>query len=213
MSRTVKIVIALNLVVVTALAFLYAHLMIAPGPVVKGHAEIETDCFACHTVFVGATSPKCIDCHTVKEIGIKTVAGEAIERKPWEKPPVPFHQKLQNNECMACHTDHVGIAVYRQMNKFSHDLLAKEDFRVCETCHAKQAPDDELHRVFDRCKNCHETTHWKPAKKPRSEYTIPTHLLPRTQQPRGPDPGGEADPRFGPAEPVDRFSPFAPVGD
>jgi hypothetical protein len=43
------IVIALNLLVLVSLAFVYPHLMVSPGPLVKGHAELATDCFACHT--------------------------------------------------------------------------------------------------------------------------------------------------------------------
>jgi hypothetical protein len=39
------IVIALNLVALVALAFVYPHLMVSPGPLVKGHAELATDCF------------------------------------------------------------------------------------------------------------------------------------------------------------------------
>jgi hypothetical protein len=48
------IVIALNLVVLVALAFAYPHLMVSPGPLVKGHAELATDCFACHAAWRGA---------------------------------------------------------------------------------------------------------------------------------------------------------------
>ena len=47
------IVIALNLLVLVALAFVYPHLMVSPGPLVKGHAELATDCFACHAAWRG----------------------------------------------------------------------------------------------------------------------------------------------------------------
>jgi hypothetical protein len=42
--------------VLVALAFAYPHLMVSPGPLVKGHAELATDCFACHAPWRGASS-------------------------------------------------------------------------------------------------------------------------------------------------------------
>ena len=57
-------VIAANLLVLVGLAFAYPHLMISPGPVITGHAEIGTDCFACHTPWRGAAAPLCIKCQT-----------------------------------------------------------------------------------------------------------------------------------------------------
>ena len=48
------IVVALNLVVLVALAFAYPHLMISPGPLVKGHEDLVTDCFACHAAWRGS---------------------------------------------------------------------------------------------------------------------------------------------------------------
>ena len=63
------IVIALNLVVLVALAFIFPHLMVSPGPLVKGHAELATDCFACHAIWRGASSQRCIECHVSKKPG------------------------------------------------------------------------------------------------------------------------------------------------
>ncbi|RYF48453.1 MAG: hypothetical protein EOO38_10065 [Cytophagaceae bacterium] len=62
------IVIALNLVVLVALAFVYPHLMVSPGPLVKGHADLTTDCFACHAAWRGASPGRCIECHAVADV-------------------------------------------------------------------------------------------------------------------------------------------------
>ena len=63
MNLTVKLVLAANLIACTVLAFVYPHLMIGPGQLIPGHAELETDCFACHTLFRGAAAQRCIVCH------------------------------------------------------------------------------------------------------------------------------------------------------
>jgi hypothetical protein len=48
--------IAVNLLVMVALAFVYPHLMVSPGPLIGAHAELATDCFACHTPWRGIAS-------------------------------------------------------------------------------------------------------------------------------------------------------------
>ena len=57
--------ISANLAVLIALVFIYPHLMVSPGPVVSAHAEINTDCFACHAPLRGASSGRCIACHAL----------------------------------------------------------------------------------------------------------------------------------------------------
>ena len=48
MSRTLKWILAANLIVLAILAFVYPHLMVGPGKLIPGHAKLESDCFACH---------------------------------------------------------------------------------------------------------------------------------------------------------------------
>jgi len=50
------LIVAANLVVIVALAFIYPHLMLSPGPLMPAHAQLATDCFACHTPLRGAVS-------------------------------------------------------------------------------------------------------------------------------------------------------------
>jgi len=162
MSRFVKTLIWLNLGILAALAINYAHLMISPGPVSKGHSEIQTDCFACHTPFVGATARKCITCHKVADIGLKTTKGKVIVKKDVKKKAVAFHQMLSQQNCTGCHTDHKGIAIYRNKYKFSHDLLEHKALEKCSSCHAK--PKDKVHEMAsEKCLTCHVQEKWKPA--------------------------------------------------
>jgi len=53
MSRTLKIIVLVSLLVIAILAFTYANVMIAPGRLIKEHQSLNGDCFACHTSFRG----------------------------------------------------------------------------------------------------------------------------------------------------------------
>lgn len=154
------IVVALNLVVLVALAFAYPHLMISPGPLVKGHEELATDCFACHAAWRGAATPRCTECHAVADVGLKTTRGVTI---PARTVKVSFHQELIEQDCMACHSDHQGPKLTRRSRKpFSHALLKVSVKTQCSTCHA--APKDTLHRQLTaECSQCHGDKAWKPA--------------------------------------------------
>ena len=172
MSRLVKYVLWLNMAVLTVLAIIYASLMISPGHVIEGHKDIEGDCFACHTLFIGASDDKCVECHKVKDIGIRTTKGDVMF-KAKGKTPVAFHQKLPAQECVACHSDHVGIAMYRAQFKFSHNLLDTETQKDCVACHAR--PKDNIHKSASTvCSQCHTSDKWKPA-------TFKHELLPKAE--------------------------------
>jgi len=173
MSRFVQIVLWLNMAVLTVLAFVYASLMISPGHLIEGHKDIEGDCFACHTLFIGASDDKCIACHKVKDIGLRTTTGFPVQPKDKDKTPVAFHQKLTAQECVACHSDHVGIAMYRAQFKFSHNLLDVATQKDCVACHAK--PKDNIHKSASTvCSQCHTSDKWKPA-------TFKHELLPKAE--------------------------------
>lgn len=73
-------VLAANLVVLVALTFVYPHLMVSPGALVQEHAELTTDCFACHAPWRGAASERCISCHALPDIGLRTTKGVALAR-------------------------------------------------------------------------------------------------------------------------------------
>ena len=160
-GRWLWIVISANLLVLVSLAFIYPHLMVAPGALAGGHTELTTDCFACHTLLRGATADRCIVCHALPDIGLRTTKGAAIVNAKLLK--VSFHQELNNQNCMACHSDHAGPKLTQRSRKpFSHAMLRVAARNRCDLCHA--APTNALHKALSiGCDNCHKTEAWKPA--------------------------------------------------
>ena len=57
------VVIALNLLALAALAFVYPQPMLSPGPLLASHTSLNTDCFACHAPGRGIAAQRCIACH------------------------------------------------------------------------------------------------------------------------------------------------------
>ncbi len=133
--------------------------MISPGKLDPAHAELITDCFACHNAFTGAAPEKCIACHAVDKIGVLTTKGVPIAATGLR---APFHQNLAEQNCMACHTGHAGTKAAEGGRSFSHELLDPAVRAQCQTCHRK--PDDGLHRaIAGNCTQCHSPDRWKPA--------------------------------------------------
>jgi hypothetical protein len=163
------IVVALNLVVLVALAFIYPHLMVSPGPLVKGHEQLATDCFACHAPWRGASAQRCTECHAVADVGLKTTKGVPI---PSRTVKVSFHQELVEQDCMACHSDHQGPKLTKRSRRpFSHALLKPAVQALCSSCHA--APKDSLHRNLKlECSQCHGDKAWKPATFAHDKYFV-----------------------------------------
>ncbi len=162
----ILLIVSLNLAVLIALAVTLPQLMISPGQPIQAHAEITSDCFACHTPFLGSRPEKCVQCHQVDEIGLKTTQGEPIGG---EKKSVAFHQRLIEEDCVACHSDHNGVMAFRPISRFSHELVAASMREQCEDCHAN--PVDSLHRKIEgNCKQCHTIEAWKPATFDHADY-------------------------------------------
>ena len=159
-------IVAANLAILVLLAIIFPHLMISPGKPIEAHAELATDCFACHTPFIGSRPTKCISCHTVAEIGLKTTKGLDIDK---EDKNVAFHQKLAEEDCVACHSDHKGVQAFRPIGQFSHQLLEPAVEKQCDSCHID--PDDDLHRKIEgNCSSCHTQERWTPATFEHDEY-------------------------------------------
>lgn len=166
MARILFWVVVANLLAVLALVLWLPEPMLSPGSLMKAHAELADDCFACHQPLLGSTSQKCIRCHEPDRIGRFTTSGEAIEGKP-----VGFHQELLDQDCMACHIDHAGPDARRALGGFSHELLKPQTREQCSGCHRK--PDDGLHRgVRDNCSTCHSTKAWTPATFEHDRYFV-----------------------------------------
>ncbi len=152
--------IGANLAALLALVFIYPHLMLSPGPLVAAHAELTTDCFACHTPWRGASAARCSACHLPADIGLRSTAGVPIVQR---KVRTSFHQQLIESDCMACHSDHLGPKLIQRSRKpFSHALLRPEVRSGCETCHLP--PVNTLHTGLKLpCSQCHKAEAWKPA--------------------------------------------------
>jgi hypothetical protein len=165
-NKTVTLIIAVNLAALVLLAIFSPQLMVSPGKPIDAHAELATDCFACHTPFIGSPPGKCIACHNVEEIGKVTTKGLPIEK---EKKNVAFHQQLVEDDCISCHSDHKGVKAFRPISHFSHNLLKTTLQEQCDSCHNN--PVDDLHqKVKGNCGQCHTQDAWTPATFEHDKY-------------------------------------------
>ncbi|TYC50942.1 class III cytochrome C family protein [Zoogloea oleivorans] len=159
MNRIVKWVLAANLLVLAVLTFAYPHLMVSPGKLIVGHRQLETDCFACHSGFGGASSERCTTCHKPNDIGRLDTKGNQVQ-KPLTS--TAFHQKLTKQDCVACHSDHAGVKRFKTHGHFSHALLQADIRDQCQDCH--RPPSDSLHKqITGNCAQCHSQEKWTPA--------------------------------------------------
>ena len=164
--KTVIAIILVNLAALLVLAIVSPHLMVSPGKLMDAHLELTTDCFACHTPFRGSSPEKCVICHRVDEIGLLTTKGMPIGR---EKKNVSFHQKLIEQDCIACHSDHKGVQAFRPIGQFSHELLDPSLGQQCDGCHI--GPGDALHqKIRGNCAQCHTQNGWTPATFDHDQY-------------------------------------------
>ena len=166
MNNILKIVIAVNLIVITVLVFIYPQLMIAPGKLIASHKQLETDCFACHAPLSGVASERCVTCHKTADIGRLLTTGQAIA-KP--RTSTPFHQELNSQDCVACHSDHAGVTRLMQQGHFNHALLQKATSEQCQNCH--KPPVDSLHQqISGQCSQCHTQEKWRSTTFDHTKY-------------------------------------------
>jgi hypothetical protein len=148
------------LVLYGALAWWQRESMLSPGHLLEGHADIQGACFRCHSAFRGVETARCITCHRLEEIGLRTVGGVAVAGNE----RVPFHQSLTEGSCVSCHTDHAGPNSDGTLGEFEHGLLLASAVAACADCHEGQRPGDAIHTsVKGGCTPCHQTQAWKPA--------------------------------------------------
>jgi hypothetical protein len=108
----------------------------------------------------GASSERCVACHAVADIGVRSTKGQKLASSSHK---VGFHQTLISQDCMACHVGHEGSALALHDRKlFSHELLTPAVSAKCETCH--KPPDTKTHPIGSAdCGQCHSPKGWKPA--------------------------------------------------
>jgi hypothetical protein len=165
-NKIITYSLATVVAVLVALSIYSPESMISPGKPIDAHAEIASDCFACHTPFLGSRPSKCIACHKVNDIGKITTKGLPIAR---EEKNVAFHQQLIEDDCMACHSDHKGVQVFRPIGQFSNKLIKPKLIEECHSCHT--SPGDALHqKITGNCSGCHSMDHWTSATFDHDKY-------------------------------------------
>jgi hypothetical protein len=75
MKRSLLILVSLVLAAIVALSIIKPHQMVSPGNLMPAHASLESDCFACHAPWRGAAPDRCLSCHTLADIGVRTTKG------------------------------------------------------------------------------------------------------------------------------------------
>ncbi len=164
--KITTIFVAIVLATLVWLTISHPETMISPGKPIDAHAEVASDCFACHTSFLGSTPGKCIECHKVDEIGIRTTQGLPVDK---EDKNAAFHQQLIEEDCVACHSEHKGVQPFRPIGQFSHQLVKPNLIEECNDCHTN--PGDSLHRqITGKCSTCHSQERWTPATFDHNEY-------------------------------------------
>jgi hypothetical protein len=133
--------------------------MLSPGHLLAEHADIERACFRCHSPFRGADTARCVSCHRIDAIGLRTVSGATLFRAG-----IPFHRYLLEGSCAACHTDHAGPDSAEALGRFEHTLLMTSALEECSDCHERKRPADAIHTgMKGACGACHDTAAWTPA--------------------------------------------------
>lgn len=125
--------------------------LLMPGRVIEGHADIESQCSACHDSRTDkASTALCMDCH-------EDTARDREARQG-------FHGRFpaaQRSQCVSCHTDHEGRnadIVGIQSGLFDHRwtdfaLKGKHTGAICTDCHA---PEQSYRDAPQSCNGCHE---------------------------------------------------------
>ncbi len=160
MKRWILAIMAINLAGIIALVFLYPAPMLAPGALIPAHASLSNSCFSCHAPLQGAVEARCTTCHAISEIGLLSVAGTPLAQST---PLAPFHQGLDDTDCMGCHTDHPLASLRPAYSlSFDHAMLTSAAGAACSGCHTP--PADAVHVVpVAQCSNCHTQTTWAAA--------------------------------------------------
>ncbi len=142
--------------------------MLSPGELVDGHQKIKDQCFSCHKPFWGMETGKCISCHKLSDIGKDTTTTAGVGAG---EEKILFHQMLEGEKCISCHTDHKGLNPEFTLSRFEHDQLPKDLVSKCYGCHRK--PSDMLHtQLSTACKDCHYTKGWKPSVQFKHELIV-----------------------------------------
>lgn len=153
------------------------EILVMPGPVITGHAKLESECSNCHVAFSrDRQSALCLDCHEDIKDDLESRQG--------------YHgqfDKARAETCASCHTDHEGrsaMIISLDTGRFDHrftdfDLSGAHAEADCRDCHVedakyREAPlacfdchkDDDVHKggLGYECHDCHGNEAWSPAR-------------------------------------------------
>jgi hypothetical protein len=106
-----------------------------PGEVMRGHAEIESQCLECHEPWSGPSTDKCVGCH--------------LRTEPVVDP------QTHGRRCLGCHPEHTGRNV--SISRFDHRRVGYEITEAhadlgCRDCHLQSYLQDPV----PACKLCHQ---------------------------------------------------------
>lgn len=149
MKSSTKILLALGLVTLLAAAILYPEHWVMPGGVAPGHAELKSDCFACHVLFRGTPTARCLDCHDPRRSNNVALAD--------------LHRGVTDQSCLSCHAEHPTPWRAASFDHKKYFLLEGDHQAPCSTCHTQ--------RNFSRytCYGCHEHNPTRIAREHREE--------------------------------------------
>ena len=153
--------LALTLALALAMPRLAAAQLLSPGPLITGHASIDTDddCGKCHQSGKQVVASLCLACH--KDLGGAIAAGRGLHGRSYKGKP-----------CEDCHVEHLGRKgkLVRwpggAMEKLDHALTgypleAKHAQVKCLKCHTRTSPLGKA--VFldtkTTCAGCHKDPH------------------------------------------------------
>jgi len=141
---------------------IFPYLTINPGVLTENHLALKNDCLSCHTLGEGVKTKKCVGCHQLSMIGVKSVSGKS--RDIINSKSNLLHNSIIKIQCTDCHTEHNGLSRQNATLNFKHETLAPDLQKECVKCHSPQKPEDEIHILLKaECSNCHNTSGWKPS--------------------------------------------------
>ena len=150
--------------------------LVMPGDLIRGHAELESECASCHKPFDRAEQKAlCLACH--EDVAEDLVAGGGFHGKSVD---------VASKQCALCHVDHEGrSADITKLDEetFDHlltnfELLGKHAEADCEGCHEANSKhrdalqaceschiEDDVHEgnLGSDCGDCHKPNDWTDA--------------------------------------------------
>jgi len=119
-----------------------------PGRTSHGHYQIELDCNACHTPWMGVKEEACYDCHAAE---LKAADDTHPKSKFTDPRNADRLKNIRADNCVSCHREHVP-EITREMG-----VTLPMDY--CAHCHQRTLRDRPSHAnlPFDSCATagCH----------------------------------------------------------